>query len=201
MSKDFLNRWQSSRTKTFKDKIRHAASEINEINVNIEVLSIRWGIPTLVLESIIHLDNLSDESLLLLGENTPPASTWFFLAEKSDFEIKQIINDLNTNWDNLLRNNESTKISSVTNLDINPETIVYFSKKAKKYEVLRPKDRQAIHSMGTYLKKNGTLSIKQTSYLVSLLKKLQDNGLINSNSIDNDQAECLEAQQLIEKTL
>jgi hypothetical protein len=201
MAEIFLNRWDSSSTKTFKDKIRLAANEINEVNASIEVLSIRWNIPTLVLESIIHLDNLNDDSLLLLGKNTPPVSTWFFLAEKSDLEIRQIINDSTTDWNNLLTSSESTKISSVTNLDINPETIFYFSKKTKKYDVLRPKDRSALHSMGTYLKNKGALSIKQTSYLASLLKKIQDHGLFNTNSTDNDQLECQEALQLLDKIL
>lgn len=159
------------------------------------------GIPTLILESILHLDNLSDELLTQLNKNTPPASVWFSLSEREESEIAQIINNADLDWHKFLINDGSNKISAVTSEDIKPETILYFSTKAKKYDVLRPKDRSALHSMGTYLKKNGALSIKQTSYLASLLKKIQDHGLMKIESPENDSEKCLEAQQLIEKTL
>jgi predicted transcriptional regulator len=189
-----LDLWIQRESFNFKQWVRAFAAMVNESRAPIESISIEVNIPIYVIESVIHLDMLSDVSLDIISQVEYPVTTWFKLSSFDEEELSDITELCRSKAapDILVFINGYTPKSNVqVNWSlITPEILIHVSKKAKDYKALTDKGADVIKSMANQLKRNGDLSYKQKGYLEGLLTELCEKGVVSSQSRDGDQEIC-----------
>ena len=164
-----------------------------------------------MLKPFIHLDEvaeiaiatrcdcLSDEIIKMISNANPPKTTWPLLASGSDEEIKKALSALSSS--SSLMNESVSEFIYQQMIEVAGETpeqqiaqltggeLFYLAGKAKNFSV-NEKNLKYLNSFAGQKKSGRVLSEKQITVLISILKDLADNNVIQRNSIDGDKELC-----------
>jgi hypothetical protein len=149
------------------------------------------------LAAVLELATLEDEVLELLDEDVPPSTTWFTLASASDEGLRAALTALREGGEASPTQAVRSAISTVEGpatvervAHLEPAVFNHLAKKAKQYDLLRPRDRQALVSFGRMIRSGRPLTQRQSAYALSLVQQLVDGGAVRRRSPDGDQEVC-----------
>lgn len=157
------------------------------------------------LDSLLALGALDDDLIDIISEVNPPKTTWQLIANASTEEAKQALNALVQNrteqpgekihyalsqfvYNQMVELSGGTpeqKIGMLTSADL-----FHFWDKAKVFKALNNWEINFLASVANQKKRGKTLSLKQISKLITILRSLIDKGVITRNSTDGDSEIC-----------
>jgi hypothetical protein len=164
------------------------------------------------LDALLQLGEFDDGIINEIADVNPPKATWQMLANSNDEEIHYALASLRSNKAAEPSKRVHTPMSeylysvivdvsgpSTEQLvsDLSADTLVAIRKKAEDYQAIPDKEVKFLKSIAGQKRRGKALSQKQVSWLISILNRLADAGVISHCSIDGDQAMCDEVLKAI----
>ena len=184
---------------SLEDKIISISSAFYSVGLDIATTSNFIRVTPAEFDAFLSLSNLSDEIIKMISNANPPKTTWPLLASGSDEEIKKALSALSSS--SSLMNESVSEFIYQQMIEVAGETpeqqiaqltggeLFYLAGKAKNFSV-NEKNLKYLNSFAGQKKSGRVLSEKQITVLISILKDLADNNVIQRNSIDGDKELC-----------
>lgn len=192
----FTDAYGASR-EPFSAWVREVSRSYLSSRLTLEAASRLAGARPAELAAVLELATLEDDELELLDEDVPPSTTWFALAGASSEGLRAALAALREDDTASPTRAVRSAIHAVEGpaavervVGLDPAIFGHLARKAKQYDLLRPRDRSALVSFSRQLRSGRTLTQRQAAYALSLVQQLVDGGAIRRRSPDEDQDVC-----------
>lgn len=206
----FVAAWQRQRT-PFDRWIRSVTDEFERSQrtrspLGLNEAALVTGATQAEIAAVLRLGSLDDDSLRLLSQHPPPMTTWLVLGEATPDLVRVAVQALDQRSSGERASVVLARALGLTNdgekygrlARISGESLLSMARRASEYEVLRPKDRKFLYSIGQRFKAgNRDLSPAQMTYLEGTLETLSLAGLLKSGPEDSDKAACEEVAKAL----
>jgi hypothetical protein len=196
--------WRAART-PFSAWVRDVATAVDETKLKTHYVAEHLGITVATLEGVLQLSFLEDEALARLDEAVPPTA-YLLIAQCSSEEVEEVIAVLrepsieglapSERVHAVLRESRGAPASELVS-SLRADLFSHFAKKAKDYDLLTERKRDALVSFGRWRRKGSPLTIRQATWAAGMLSELRDRGAIRRDSPDGDQELCDEVLDAI----
>ncbi len=194
--------WQSRDSTDFKAWVISLSEAFENSPYSLQTASKVIGTRPAELFAILQIATLNDELLDEFVRVMPPKTSWLSICSSSDDGAQAALQALEklkghtsySPWRAAEAAIETATGGSVHSkvAHLNSTLILFALKKAKSYEVLGDRERNALFNFARSKKAGKSLTPKQVAYLQILLTRLVEAGAIRSDSPDGDINECLE---------
>lgn len=201
----FTSAWRGERV-PFNKWVRAVTTEYERSQrtrfpIGLNAAALATGATQAEIAAVLILGSLDDQTLELLANHPPPMTTWLDLGEASPDVVRLAIEVLEKRDKSqratqalaklLAKPNPTEKYRRLKN--ISADALKAMAGRAAKYEVLRPKDRRFLYSIGqSFEKGRRDLSPGQLSYLEGVLESLETAGILKNAPGEDDQEACAE---------
>ena len=188
--------------------VRELSSVYEDLQLDLQSASQTLNCSPAELYAHLKLMDMDKALAVLFYADVPPKTTWLqLLSVEPEVALNALekfnaIGKLQTRsspWaymNQLLKGDTLDPDEKVRRLSY--ELLIYIRKKAKTYGSLHQRELGLLSSAAKYKKDNKELSPKQSSWLLSILRKLRDTGVITEeNNKDGDLAESKEILEAI----
>lgn len=195
---ELVQAWISRDQVPFADWVRSVSRAFYLNRLTLEGAAILLDTSPAELQAVLHLATMEEDDLNLLSELPPPKTTWFSFASADSGGVAAGIAALrdmdraaspfrvvNAAVREVSGPGQSERVGSLPG-----NTLMHMAHKAKQYDLLSPKARQFLGSIGRRKKSGTPLTPKQIAYAINVLTDLVDAKVVTRSSPDGDQEHC-----------
>lgn len=186
-------------------RIREISNAFYSVGLDLSTAAAFIRVTPAELDALLALGALDDDLIDMISEVNPPETTWQLIANASTEEAKQALNALAQNKNEQPEKKIHSALSRFVYCQMlelsgpTPEQkigtlsgaeLFHFWEKGKTFKALSKFETRFLSSVAGQRKRGKTLSSKQISILISILRSLIEKNVITRNSIDGDREVC-----------
>lgn len=195
---ELIDAWNEQKSLPFSDWVRSVSRAFYESRLLLEAAARLVRVSPAEFQAVLNLATLDDAELELLSREVPPKTTWFLFAGARSDTIEAGLKALRERspregpskvvHDAIRDITGPTVEEAIAVLD--SQVFGHMAKKAKQYDLFRPKDRQFLGSAATRRRSGQPLTPRQATWATDLFREMATKGAIRRNSPDGDQEIC-----------